>query len=141
MGVEVNWIAILLATLSTMVVGAVWYAPPVFGRAWQKLTGRSDKELAANGSWWPIVIAVVISFITAFVLAHVTFLAHNYFGGSWLLSALSTAFWMWLGFVAARILMHDSFEGRPKKLTLLNLTHELVTMLIMGLIIGLFTIA
>lgn len=141
MGVEVNWIAIILATLSTMVVGSVWYARPVFGRKWQKLIGKTDKEMAATTAWKPIAVTVVVSFITAYVLAHVTFLSHEFFGGSWLQAALTTAFWMWLGFVAARFITHDAFEGRPVKLTLLNVTHELVTLLIMGLVIGLFTIA
>jgi hypothetical protein len=52
-------------------------------------------------------------------------------------SALTTAFWAWLGFTAARIYTHDLFEGRPQKLTLITVSHELVTFLVMGLVIGL----
>jgi hypothetical protein len=48
-----------------------------------------------------------------------------------------TAFWAWLGFTASRIITHDAFEGRRKKLTLLTISHELVTFMVMGLIIGL----
>jgi hypothetical protein len=51
--------------------------------------------------------------------------------------ALSTAFWVWLGFTATRFITHDAFEMRPKKLTLLNISHEFVTFMVMGLIIGL----
>ncbi len=136
MSVEVNWIAIVLATLSTMVVGSIWYAKPVFGRLWMKLVGRSDKDLESGG-WSPILITVVVSFITAYVLAHVIFLAHNFFQNSLLQDAVTTASWLWLGLVAARFITHDAFEGRRKQLTMLNITHELVTLLVMAVIIGL----
>lgn len=135
--VDINWIAVVLATLSTMVVGSVWYARPVFGRKWQKLIGKSDKELSAIG-WWPIPITVAVSFVTSLVLAHLIFLAHTYFGNSWLQDALTTGFWIWLGFIAARFITHDAFEGRRKKLTILTVAHEFVTIMVMATIIGLF---
>lgn len=139
MEVAINWWAVILATLSTMLVGSIWYAKPVFGRVWIKLIGKSEKELAKNGMW-PIVITIVVSFLTAYVLAHVTFLSHRFFGNSLLQDALSTAFWLWLGFTAARIITHDAFEGRPRRLTGLNLLHELVTFMVMALIIGLMPV-
>ena len=136
MNVEVNYVAVLLATLSTMVVGSVWYTPKVFGNTWMKLAGLKQKELEKNGIK-PIVITVFVSLITAYVLAHVAFLSNQFFKHSFLQDSLTTAFWLWLGFTAARIITHDAFEGRPKKLTLLTISHELITFMVMGLIIGL----
>lgn len=136
MNVEVNYVAVLLATLSTMVVGSVWYTPKVFGNTWMKLAGLKQKDLEKNGIK-PIVITVFVSLITAYVLAHVAFLSNQFFKHSFLQDSLTTAFWLWLGFTAARIITHDAFEGRPKKLTLLTISHELITFMVMGLIIGL----
>lgn len=136
MNVEVNYGAVLLATLSTMIVGSVWYTPKVFGNTWMKLAGLKQKELEKNGIK-PIVITVFVSLITAYVLAHVAFLSNQFFKHSFLQDSLTTAFWLWLGFTAARIITHDAFEGRPKKLTLLTIGHELITFMVMGLIIGL----
>jgi F0F1-type ATP synthase assembly protein I len=34
------------------------------------------------------------------------------------------------------LLTHDLFEGRRKKLTILNVAFELVTLVVMGVIIG-----
>lgn len=138
MEVEINWLAVVLATLSSMVVGSVWYAPPVFGSAWMKLIGKTPKELS-KGGWSPIITAIATSFVTAFALAHFTFLAFNFYSPeySFLTTALITAFWAWLGFTAARMLTHDSFELRPRKLTLMNAAHELATLMAMGLMIGL----
>lgn len=136
MDVAINWWAVLLATLSTMVVGSVWYARPVFGNMWMKLIGKTPKDMAKNGMVKPIVITLIVSFISAYILAHVSFLSNNFFHHSFFQDAVTTAFWLWLGLVAARFITHDVFEGRPARLTILNLSHELVTLLIMGMIIG-----
>jgi hypothetical protein len=45
--------------------------------------------------------------------------------------------WVWLGFTAARLYVHDAFEGRRKKLTMLNAAHELVTIEVMAIVLGL----
>ncbi len=135
MEVEVNWLAVVLAALSTMVVGSIWYTPAVFGKQWEKLA-RLDKKNMANPAK-AIGATLVVSFNSAYVLAHVTFLSNNFFGNSYLQDALTTAFWVWLGFTAARFITHDAFENRPWKLTLMNVAHELVTFMVMGLIIGL----
>jgi hypothetical protein len=136
MDVQVNFLGVVLAMLSSMVVGSVWYARSVFGNTWIKLA-KIDMKKDGGSVWKPIAVTAVVSLVTAYVLAHVTYLSNQFFGDSFLQDALSTAFWMWLGFTAARFITHDAFEGRPAKLTLLNVSHELVTIMLMGLIIGL----
>lgn len=136
MEVEVNWLAVLLATASTMVVGSIWYTPKVFGNVWMKLAKIDRKKAEANGMK-PILITIVVSFISAYVLAHVAYLVNAYYANSFLYDTLMTGFWLWLGFIAARMITHDAFEGRPAKLTVLNVVHEFVTVLVMALIIGL----
>ena len=136
MSVEVNLLAVLLATASTMVVGSIWYTPKVFGNLWMKLIGKTEKDLGKNATP-AILITIVVSFATAYVLAHVTYLSQSFFNNSFLASAFSTAFWLWLGMTAARFITHDAFERRPVQLTLLNIIHELVTFMVMALVIGL----
>lgn len=138
MEVSVNYLAVLLAAVSSMVVGATWYSQGVFGKTWAKLAkvkmGKNDTPAQMTVLFGGVFVA---SLITAYVLAHVAFLSNHFFGDNFLQNSLSTAFWLWLGLTAARIFTHDSFEGRPRKLTLLTASHEFVTLLVMGLIIGL----
>lgn len=136
MEVEVNWLAVVLAALSTMVVGFIWYAKPVFGNTWMSLVKLKEKD-TQEGASKAIVITVLVSLVTAYVLAHMIYLSNSFFGNSFLQDSLTTAFWVWLGFVAARFITHDAFEQRPMKLTALNAAHELVTFMVMGLVIGL----
>jgi cation transport ATPase len=136
MDVQVNYLAVLLAGVSTMVVGSIWYAKPVFGETWRKLVGLDEKKMSENAVK-ALSLTFLASLVSAYVLAHVTYLSNSFFGNSFLQDALSTAFWLWLGFTAARILTHDLFENRPTKLTIMSLGNELVTIMVMGLVIGL----
>lgn len=137
MDVEVNIWAVLLATASSMVVGSIWYAKSVFGNLWAELAKVDLKRMGdSKRATRAIALTVVMSFVTAYVLAHVTYLSNQFFGHSFVQDAVTTAFWLWLGLTAARLIVHDVFEGRPRALTLLNIAHEFVTLLIMGLIIG-----
>jgi len=135
MQVEINFWAVVLAMASSMVVGSVWYAQGVFGKTWAKLA-RIDMKKNKGSVAKPIITTMIVSLITAYVLAHVTMLSYSFFGTSFLNAALTTAFWSWLGFTAARFVTHDAFESRPTQLTLLNISHELVTFMLMGLVIG-----
>lgn len=134
MDIQVNWLAVVLATMSSMVVGAIWYARPVFGNRWIKLAKVDMKKNASSSA--PMFITLLVSFLTAFVLAHMSFLSYEYFGGSFLQDTVTTAFWVWLAFTAARFITHDAFEGRPAALTVLNCAHELVTIMVMAVVIG-----
>ena len=138
MEVHVNMWAVLLAAVSSMVVGALWYTPATFGNMWQKLSGvKIERSKMTPGmAVWMYGTVFIASLVTAYILAHVTYLANQFFHNSYMSDALQTAFWLWLGFTAARLYTHDLFEMRRKKLTLLNAAHELVTVLVMALIIG-----
>ena len=133
---EINYIAVILATLSSMVVGSIWYAEKVFGARWMKLSGMT-REDTQTGFVKALVITLIVSFITALVLAGTATIVHDYYGGgSFLLSAVITAIVLWPGFTAARFITHDLFDRRPAGLTVLNVAHELVTLVVMALIIG-----
>jgi hypothetical protein len=135
MEVEINWLGVGAATLASMLVGWVWYAKPVFGNAWLKMVKLDDKK-TKEAAPMALVVALLMSAVTAYVLAHVTYLSASFFDVSYLNAALTTAFWLWLGLVATRFIVHDAFEQRPHRLTYLNIGNELVTLLAMGLAIG-----
>jgi len=75
------------------------------------------------------------------VLAGAAAIAQNFYGGNLLFNTRLTGLILWAGFTAARMVTPDAFDRRPTGLTLLNVAHELVTILLMALIIGLFGIS
>ena len=135
MAPEINYIAVLLATFSSMVVGIIWYTPRVFGTYWMKQSGVTPSGNSRDAII-PIVVTLLVSFITAWVLAGAAFISFEFYGGSFLMNSLLTAGILWAGFTAARFVTHDAFDGRQSGLTILTIAHELVTVLIMALIIG-----
>lgn len=131
--IDVNYWAVVIATISTMIVGSVWYTPKVFGNYWMRV---AKVDMEDRNAVIPIITTLIVSFISAWVLAMATQVAWMALGGSYLLVALLTGILLWAGFTAARFITHDAFEGRPAGLTILNIAHELVTIVIMALIIG-----
>jgi len=131
----INYIAVVLATLSSMVVGSIWYTPKVFGNYWMKKAGVTPSGNAKDAVR-PILVTLVVSFITAWVLAGAVWISYSFSGGSFLVNSMLTASILWAGFTAARFITHDQFDTRPVGLTVLNSAHELVTVLVMAVIIG-----
>lgn len=138
MSVEINYWAVLLAGVSSMVVGSIWYLPAVFGKPWMKMTKvkMANQDVKGAKAAWMYGSVFVASLLTAWVIAYFTYMANQFFANSYLQDAVATAFWLWVGLTGARLYVHDTFEGRRKKLTLLNAMHELVTVLVMALLIG-----
>jgi protein-S-isoprenylcysteine O-methyltransferase Ste14 len=134
---EINYWAVLLATASSMIVGSIWYSRKVFGNRWAKLA-NVNIDRPGPSAVMPIVVTVIVSFVTAWVLAGATAIAWHFYSGGYLLAALGTAIILWAGFTAARFITHDAFEGRPTPLTMMNIAHEFVTIVIMAVIIGLW---
>ena len=62
---EINFLALLVAAASTLVVGFIWYNPKVFGTAWMKAADMTeDKMKGAN-----MALIFGLAFILALLLA------------------------------------------------------------------------
>lgn len=137
MDIPVNFLAVFLAMVGSMIVGAFWYTKGVFGARWAKLVNITDEQME-QGSSRAIIVTMIVSLITAYVLAQMAYLANAYLQNSFLMDSVTVAFWLWAGLTAARFITHDAFEQRPRQLTAMNVAHEFVTLILMGLIIGWF---
>jgi hypothetical protein len=131
----INYWAVLIATASSMIVGSIWYSRRVFGAYWLKAVGYTEEDMR-KGAAFPLIITVVVSFITAWVLAGAADISWRFYNGSFFWNAVLTGIILWAGFTAARMITHDAFDRRPSGLTVLNLAHEFVTIVIMAILIG-----
>ena len=138
MEVDINLWGVLAAAVSSFVVGMIWYAPAVFGEKWRKLIKMDKKTMKKGPGGQAWILTVIGAFLQAFVLAHFTYIAYNFFGGdtSWLNTAVMTAVMMWGGFQLSMVLTHDSFEQRPPALSMLTAGHQFTTLVVMGVVIG-----
>jgi hypothetical protein len=46
--VQLNWVAIIVAAIAVLIVGFVWYLPPLFGRRWAGLVKQYGRPFADN---------------------------------------------------------------------------------------------
>lgn len=130
---SINLLAVLVAGVSSMVIGGLWYGP-VFGKVWIKLMGLTPERLAelkAKG----MAKAYLLNFIAALVMAYV--LAHfsNVWGASGIGGAFELAFWIWLGFQATVMLGPVLWAGESPKLYALNVVYQLVTLFVIAIIL------
>lgn len=127
----------VLGGLSAIVVGMIWYSPFLFGKQWGKALGVSEKEMA-KGRAKVMPILLLVSLLTAYVLSLFTVYFQHYTNDSWMMSGFDTAILAWLGLAGTALVAHDVFDPRPKSKLYINLGNRLVTLVVMGLIIGAF---
>jgi hypothetical protein len=128
---DLNWIAVVAATVAAVVVGFVWYLPQVFGRRWAASIGR---DLPAPGDISPMIY--IASVVQALVVAYVLTLIIGGLGGASLTDGVLVGFVAWLGFGATTLLSSVLFEGRSLDYWLITAGYTLVASLAMGAIIG-----
>jgi len=84
-------------------------------------------------------LSFVVALITAYVLSHVMVLSKNFFAYTSIQTGLNTAFWMWLGFIMPVQLTDAIFGDKNWNLFGINTGYQLVSLLLMGLVIGFLT--
>lgn len=127
---SVNYLAVVVSAVVALVIGFVWYAPPVFGNRWMSYLGTTQAQLGNPGPMG-MATGVVASLANAWVLA---VLSLN-LKGSTLTDGVLLGVLCWLGFMATITAAQISFEKRPWGLWLLNNAHNVLIQILMGAIV------
>lgn len=140
MGLDVNYLAVVVAAVGSMVLGGLWYGP-IFGKKWAALSGMtSDKMAEAKARGESMTKSYVLMFIgcllMAYVFTHFIGYSSGFLQESGLSVGLSAAIWAWLGFIAPVTVGKVLWEGKPWKLWILESGYYLASLLLMGLILS-----
>jgi Protein of unknown function (DUF1761) len=130
-GFDVNWLAVLLAAIVRFAIGGVWFAPFAFGPAWGRMVGINAEAAKAR-----MGRAMAVDFIAGFILAWVLANVLQFLGVNRLVSGARVSFFLWLGFTAMPFLSAAMFEGRPMRLYAIVAGFWLVSLVVMGGLIG-----
>lgn len=130
---NINLLAVVVVAIVSFIIGAVWYAPPVFGNMWMKLLGKKREELGSPGP------AFVGGFIGALIFAYVLALLMGYAQAKALIDGVVIGLLAWIGFVITTSAPEVLFAKTPIRLYLINNIHHLVVFLIAGAILGVWT--
>lgn len=138
--IQVNYIGVIAAGIASMVLGFLWYSPYVLGKQWMKEKGLTAQKLKSAQKEMGILygISFVVSLVMAYVLSHVMALSQNFYNYSMLQTGLTSAFFMWLGFIMPVQVTATIFsDDKNWKLFGIDSGYQLVSVLAMGVVIGL----
>lgn len=132
---NLNYIAVVIAAITSYVLGFVWYHWAVFGKAWANTLGLSKEEADnTEGLGGAFAISLVSGLSKTLLIA-------------FLLSALNTSGVLsgaFLGavvaivFTATSLGYYNGFARTSAKLTLINSAHSVTELALIGAIIAAF---
>lgn len=134
---HLNLLAILVAAISTMVVGFVWYSPLLFAKPWMRAMGydpddkakTQEMQKSAGPAYAGSFVASLISAFTLELFLHWVHAENVHHG-------LMVGFHVWLGFVATVQFTGALFMKQSMKLFAINTGYQLVCFLVMGAILA-----
>ncbi len=129
---SINWLAVVVCVVVSMVSGSLWFNPKTFFPAWCKVVGAGREQPGMENMGMTWALTVLSSFVQAIAM-------------SFMVSALGTAtagagamlgFMLWLGFIAPTYLVNKLFAGHGLKIWAIEVGNHLVNFLLFGAILA-----
>jgi hypothetical protein len=114
-----------------MLVGFVWFSPPLFEMTWLAEIGRSREQVQADSP-----VKYLVGFVGALLEAYILAGLIDIMGGASVSRGVLVAVVIWVSFVATTSAANFAFAGRSFRLWLLENGNHLITLLVMGVILG-----
>lgn len=126
---ELNWLAILTATIAGFAIGGLWYGP-VFGNAWMAALGKKPEDIQ------PSPLPFIVSFVTAAITAIVLALLIQALGISTAFGGLHLGFAVGAGFIATAMASDSAFCGWGWRLFAIQAGYRVTYSIVMGMILA-----
>lgn len=124
---NLNWLAVIVAALSTFLIGGIWYS--VFEKSWMAANHFSREDLKSRKMPLVFGLSFLLSFLMSLNLA-------MFIGKEDMVFGTIAGFMAGFGWVALAIGVISLFENRPLKYVLINGGYMVVAFTIMGAILG-----
>lgn len=130
---DLNYFAVAAVIVLNMVLGALWYSPILFAKPWMALNNLTEEMIKEQGgATTGYIVAVIVSAIIAFVLAllaEAVGVANA--GEGAILGAVAG-----VGLVATTFGVSYVFESKGVKHWLINAGYPVVSMTLIGTLLG-----
>ena len=128
--VQFNFPAVIVAALTSFLIGGLWYSPILFEKSWMREAGINEAQYKQASPARVFGLSGLASLVMAFNLA-------AFLGAKASLSfGLFAGFATGLGWVAMSLGVIYLFEQRSLKLWLINSGYQIVAYSVMGAILG-----
>ena len=137
---DINWLAVLVASVASFVIGWVWFSPKVFFERWWRAMGRDPKDMGSMDGGTPMALmfglVVVAILVQATVLAAVIELSRAAGNEVGLTGGALIGLLLGAGIAAAASISHRMFAGSSLKVWAIEVGQDTVCLIVMGAVIG-----
>ncbi len=124
---QINYLAIGVAALATIIIGMIWYSPLMFGSLWLEANGYSPEQMRETAGR-NLIVSLCCYAIMAFVLAALI----SYANVSTVLHGAILGFMVWIGFLATLGMTAYLVHEKPLSVYLIDAGYQLVYVLVMS---------
>jgi hypothetical protein len=130
---ELNWLAVIVATVVYFALGAVWYAPPLFGNAWMKAAGIviPEGQRPSPAIYFTPLVAYFVAVITTAMLAEAT-------GSESFAAGIVLGLVVGVGYAVVGTAVEATFGNRPQNGVwfLITASYNLIGLVISAVIVS-----
>ena len=129
-----HWPIVIAAALAAWLIGAIWYSPLLFAKAWVAAHGYSPEKLAAMRANAARTYAA--SFVAFVLMAAVLHIFVSHLGGDSFQEGAGWGFHAWLGIALPIGFTANLYSDKSFKAFLIDAGYQMVYLTVMGGILG-----
>lgn len=132
-----NYLPVLVAGVASFLVGWLWHSPLLFLDQWMRLSGFPKPKVVTPEMKKKMMRSMAFGLVANLVAAGVLSCIVTQIGKTDMVSTLSVASWIWLGFVVTTLANGPLWEDKSVKLFFFNATYHLVVVAVMAVVLSL----
>lgn len=133
----VNWLAVIVCVVVSMISGSIWYNPRTFFPIWWKGIGKSGEPGMQGNMGLTWTLTILASFVQAVAMSFmVDAMGSLMTGGVSAATGAMTGFMLWFGFIMPTYLVNKLFAGHGLKVWAIEVGNHLVNFVLFGAILG-----
>ena len=131
---NVNWLAVLLAMIASMALGAAWYM--ILSKQWIAATGRTIEQIMAGsgGQATPFIWGAAMQLVMAYFLALLTPII---LGEMSVANGVVVGIHLWVGFILTSMILNHRYQGLRWSLAVIDGGYLLGVLIVQGIVLGL----
>lgn len=125
---DLNYLAIIVATIAYFAIGAIWYQPFAFGKTWAE---KSGIDMSQNPNPMIYVFTVLMYFVMVLAIA--------YIGPGDAMGGVALGLLTSLGFVVPTLAVNATYQKKAPAVFWIDAAFNVLAFVVAGIIIGAWT--
>ena len=129
----IHWLPVIVSAVAVFAIGALWYSPMLFGKAWVRAHGHTPERIAAMRA--TMGRAYGVSFVCYVVMAAAMAILIRRMDVIYVRGGVKLGALIGLGFVATVGLTSNMFSDKKLAAWLIDAGYQIVYLMVMGAIL------